>query len=169
MMSRKLFRGLLIVLALVLLSGCGVKTKGYMTVNAVGDDIESYGKGFKKYFDVGVVDASGFGEGEFSVTPGSRYVVLVAENAEALDASEPVESAFFIVIHDDGARVQANIVYTSGAESEGPTVSNPNWLSGYAVVEQAFTMTPEETKDAVKRAEAIASGLYDALAKIEGK
>lgn len=160
---------ILAVVMVVSMNGCGtkIKKKGYMTVNAIGENIENYDAGFKKYFDVGAIDASGLGGNVFTVQA-SRYVVVVSDNKKALQGNKPIESAFLIVIYDDEETVQVSIIYTSGAESENPTITNKAFISGISDVTKTLSFTPEEKSDDAVRAEQIAGVLYDALVEIEG-
>lgn len=117
-MKKRFILAVAFLLIALTMAGCGQKTKGHMTLNAAGVDIETYSEGFKKYFDLDAVDAAGFAQGQFEAADGARYVVLAAQGPEGLDGLEPVEAAFLIGLYDDGQAVQVRILYTVGAERE---------------------------------------------------
>lgn len=143
-----------LVLALLLcLCACGAKVtkKAPASIqNETGN--ESYAAAFEPYFETGEAP---------------RYIIEVAEEMPD-SASGWNDNTFHIFIKDTGeGAVSFLMVYTSGAESESPTIVNPIFTAGKSEVSNAFDYNCAET-DPAKRADAVMNTLYEQLKVIEG-
>lgn len=144
-----------LVLALLLcLCACGPKVTKKSPAslqNETGN--ESYSAAFEQYFEA--VEAP-------------RYIIEIAKEMPDT-ASGWNDNTFHIFIKDTGkGAVSFLMIYTSGAESESPTIVNPIFTSGKSEVSNAFDYNCTET-DPAKRADAVMKTLYEQIEVIEGK
>ena len=72
------------------------------------------------------------------------------------------------VSDNGGSNVRVDIAFTSGAQSENPTIVNPNVLSGLFSINQGLDLALNES-DSKSRAKTIAAAIYQKLVEIEGK
>ncbi len=156
-MKRHIMKSIGLFLALVLFLGlcaCGTKVTKKSPAslrNKTGN--ESYSAAFEQYFETGEAP---------------RYIIEIAEEMPD-SASGWNDNTFHIFIKDTGeGAVSFLMVYTSGAESESPTIVNPIFTAGKSEVSNAFDYNCTET-DPAKRANAVMNTLYEQLETIEGK
>jgi hypothetical protein len=143
-----------LVLALLLcLCACGAKVTKKTPASLRNEtDNESYSASFEQYFETGEAP---------------RYIIEIVEEMPDT-ANGWNDNTFHIFIKDTGEGTASFLmVYTSGAESESPTIVNPIFTAGKSEVSNAFDFNCTET-DPAKRADAVINTLCQQLEVIEG-
>ena len=156
-MRKTIYIFLAMVFVLGTLAGCGVAKKSEaLLFSATEDEL----KGFEEHFSIKN------STGDVSESE-SRYNFIYVKDESGLDQKEH-SPTFIIPIYDDGNTAKISIIYTAGAQSENPTISNSNWLSGTSTVIKSMTVNPG-TGNKAERAKIISKAIYDSLVDIEGK
>ena len=145
------FTAVVIVLT-VTVTSCIEKKKSPALLSVSPENMKVYTEGFRNYFNI------------VSNVSDARYKITINGTKP-----EPQNGCFVIYVSDNGgSNVHVDIAYTSGAQSENPTIAKSHILSGLFSVNQGLDLTLKESYSK-SRTKTIAAAIYQKLVEIEGK